>query len=107
MARRKTPATAIRLKGEGDVRLDVTLGALLRFEDATGKSPFDPATWETPRAGEIVTFIWAALPAELRERYPEPGDVADRIEIPEALKAVTAIAEVIAGNPTSPPSKSS
>lgn len=96
----------ITLDGQ-QVDLSVTMGTLFRFEEATGRSAMQPDTWNDLWARDLLAFVWAALPADVRAEYPKPEDLADHVPIDQAVQAVSLIAEVIGGNPPSQPPASS
>ena len=77
------------------VDLHLTLGALLRFEEVTGRSTYSQDTWDNLNASVAAALIWAALPDAMREEYATPTDLAEVVDIRQATAALASIGEVL------------
>lgn len=77
-----TSTLTLALDRERELRLD--FNALGKFEQVSGRSALDPATWSSPRALDIAALVWAAQTAAAEAPYLIAGRMP-----PEDLDVLT------------------
>jgi len=95
------PASPVARIGGREVRLALTYGARWRVQSLPGGSPAG-ADFRNPQKifSAAISWAWAMLPADARDEYPIPADLADAIvNETEAASLVTAVsAALVAGD---------
>lgn len=71
------PGTFVEVFGERK-QIKPNMRTFCRFQQKTGRNPFDLMMWVTPSPVDVVTLIWAALGGEdLGKTVDEVADALD------------------------------
>jgi len=87
--------TTVNINGD-EIELEFTLGALRRFEKRAKKPAFATETWDSLSADDILTLVWAAIPADKRPK--DPTELEDALDLAAANAVMNAFARALSGN---------